>query len=625
MFEIIRGGYRALKRLVIGQPLASHEAEHQRLPKIIALPVFASDALSSVAYATEELLKALVPVLAIGAISYVPRLTYAILGLLIVVTISYIQTLVAYPTGGGAYTVAKANLGIVPGLVAAASLLIDYSLTVAVSAAAGVEALVSAFPSCLEHRVALASVCVLIIGVANLRGLKESGRIFAVPTYGFIIALSGLVVVGFFKVVGAPAVAAPANYVPVQPDGWLLLAAFASGCSALTGIEAISNGITAFQKPVARNASITMAWMSGILAFLFLGVSYLAGNLDRLLGSQAAVQQAMHAVCVDGNESLISVLTRGIVGTGWYYYVVQIATMAILFVAANTCFADFPRLASLLARDQFLPRQFHMVGDRLVFSNGIVALCVVAVWLLHHYGGSTHALIPLYAVGVFISFTLSQAGMVRYWLRHPEGAKPLRALMNGIGACVTFTVLCVTALTKFVHGAWIVLALIPCIVLFFLMIHRHYADVQRQLALAGASVPTAGGHTVLLPLSHVHRGVLHAIAYAKSINANVQALTIDTNPIATHHLEEVWLTWGQGIPLIVLESPYRSLLSPLVDYIRALKTRKPDEFITVVLPEFVVAKWWHNLLHNQSAFFLRGALLFEPRVVVTSIRIHLER
>lgn len=625
MFEIIRGGYRALKRLVIGQPLASHEAEHQRLPKIIALPVFASDALSSVAYATEELLKALAPFLALAAIGYIPQLTGAIVGLLCVVTISYVQTLYAYPTGGGAYIVAKANLGVMPGLIAAASLLIDYSLTVAVSACAGVEALISAFPAFIEHRVGIATLCVIIIGVLNLRGMKESGAIFSIPTYGFILALSGLVMMGLFKVVGAPAVPHPAGYVPPTPDTWLLLAAFASGCSALTGIEAISDGITAFQQPVARNASITMAWMSSILAFLFLGISYLAGNLDRLLGSHAAVEKAMHLVCVEQHRSLISVIAEGICGNGWYFYIVQIATMAILFVAANTCFADFPRLASLLARDQFLPRQFTNVGDRLVFSNGIVALCVVAIWLLHHYGASTHALIPLYAVGVFISFTLSQAGMVRYWLNHSEGKKPLRAALNGFGACVTFVVLCVTAFTKFKHGAWIVMVLIPAIVMIFLAINRHYADVQRQLALAGATIPNAGGHTVLLPLSHVHRGVLHAIAYAKSINANVQALTIDTNPMATHHLEEVWLTWGQGIPLVVLESPYRSLLGPMVDYIRAIKTRKPDEFITVVLPEFVVAKWWHNLLHNQSAFFLRSALLFEPRVVVTSIRIHLEQ
>lgn len=624
MLDILKGGFRALKRLVIGQPLASHEAEHQRLPKIIALPVFASDALSSVAYATEELLKALAPVLAISAITYIPQLTSAIIGLLAVVTISYVQTLYAYPTGGGAYIVAKANLGTMPGLIAAASLLIDYSLTVAVSAAAGVEALISAFPVFLTHRVGIASICVCIIGLANLRGMKESGKIFAVPTYGFIVALGGLVMMGLYKVVGSPPVPHTTAAVPVEPNGWLLLTAFASGCSALTGIEAISDGITAFQKPVARNASITMAWMSGILAFLFIAVSYLAGNMDRLLGSQAAVQTAIQQVCVEQHQSLISVLARGICGDGWYYYVVQIATMAILFVAANTCFADFPRLASLLARDQFLPRQFQNVGDRLVFSNGIVALCVVAIGLLHHYGGSTHALIPLYAVGVFISFTLSQAGMVRYWMRHPDGAKPARAALNGFGALVTFVVLCVTATTKFMHGAWIVMVLIPCIVMVFLSINRHYADVQRQLALAGAEVPSTGGHTVLLPLSHVHRGVLHAISYARSINANVQAITIDTNPIATSHLEEVWLTWGQGIPLVVLESPYRSLLGPMVDYIRSLKARKPDEFITVVLPEFVVAKWWHNLLHNQSAFLLRAALLFEPRVVVTSIRIHLE-
>ena len=618
-----------MKRLIIGEPLATNAEHEQRLIKTLALAVFSSDALSSSAYATEEILKALFPVVAFGAFSYIGGLSALIITLLVIVAISYRQTIHAYPQGGGAYTVAHENLGELPGLIAAASLLTDYALTVAVSVAAGIEAIVSAFPDLHEHKVALGIVAIIVIAMANLRGVKESGKIFAVPTYVFIAALTGLIFYGIWKLMGLPPGPSLASMEGIQrsPDLWTLLAAFSSGCAALTGIEAISNGVKAFQEPSAHNAAVTLGWMAFILSFLFGGVSLLANALPRFVGSQAAFREMMKSVCVDQQETLISVIGRAVLGgTGPYYYLVQVSTMLILLLAANTAFADFPRLASILARDGYAPRQLANLGDRLVFSNGVVVLASVAGVVLWALKGSVHALIPLYAVGVFISFTLSQFGMVRYWLKHPDGSHRGHALLNLVGAVATLVVLVITGSTKFMHGAWFVMCLIPCQVLCFLAVKRHYESVQRQLTLPPGPVVVVRRqkNVVLVPLANLHRGAVDALAYAESLSDDVRAVTVETPGGPESHMRQVWPTYFPGVPLVALESPYRSLVTPLLAYIRELRTKQPGAYVTVVVCEFIVARWWHNLLHNQSALMLRTMLRAERGVIVTSVRMHLE-
>jgi amino acid transporter len=619
----------AIKRLVIGEPLATALEHEQRLTKKLALAVFSSDALSSSAYATEELLKALFPIIAFGAFSYVTGISFLIIALLVIVAISYWQTIHAYPQGGGAYTVARENLGEIPGLFAAAALFTDYVLTVAVSVAAGIEAIVSAVPALHDHKVRLGALAILAISMANLRGVKESGRLFAIPTYVFIASLGGLILIGARKLATLPAGALPAGLPGLDqvPAPWLTMAAFSSGCAALTGIEAISNGVRAFREPAARDAAVTLAWMAAILAILFGGVSILAAALPRLVESREAMEAMMRTVVVEQRETLISAVGRVLVGSGsWFYYLVQVSTMMILLLAANTSFAGFPRLASILARDGYAPRQLSNLGERLVFSNGIVMLATLAILLVWALEGSTHALIPLYAVGVFISFTLSQTGMVRYWIRHPDGAKPGHALLNLVGAAATGVVLCIIASTKFMHGAWVVVALIPVQVLGFLAIQRHYAAVKRQLALPpGPSVLVQSqAHVVLVPLANLHRGVLDALAYARTISGDVRAVTVEAPDGPVSHIKEAWSGFFPDVPLVVLESPYRSLVQPLLDYVREIRAKQPGAYVTVVVCEFIVARWWQTVLHNQSALLLSAVLRGERGVVVTSVRMHLE-
>lgn len=621
--------YNRLKRLIIGEPLATHAEHEQRLTKTLALAVFSSDALSSSAYATEEILKALFPLIAFGAFSYIGGLSALIITLLVIVAISYRQTIHAYPQGGGAYTVAHENLGELPGLVAAASLLTDYALTVAVSVAAGIEAIVSAFPVLHEHKVGLGAVAIVVIAMANLRGVKESGKLFAVPTYVFVASLTGLIFYGLVRLMGLPP--APSTEAMqgahLAPDWWTLLAAFSSGCAALTGIEAISNGVKAFREPAAHNAAVTLGWMALILSFLFGGVSMLANALPSFVGDAKAFEALMKPVVVDQHETLISAIGRAVVGgDSWYYYLVQFSTMLILLLAANTAFADFPRLASILARDGYAPRQLANLGDRLVFSNGIVVLAAIAMMVLWALKGSVHALIPLYAVGVFISFTLSQFGMVRYWLKHPDGAHRAHALLNLVGALATAVVLGITASTKFMHGAWFVICLIPCQVLAMLSVRRHYGSVQRQLMLPAGplSVRPKQKNVVLVPLANLHSGAVDALTYAESLSDDVRAVTVETPGGPESHMRQVWSSYFPNVPLVPLESPYRSLVQPLLAYIRQIRTEQPGAYVTVVVCEFIVARWWHNLLHNQSALMLRTILRAERGVIVTSVRMHLE-
>ena len=602
-----------LKRVILGQPIPSHLAHHERLSRFTGLAVLSSDPLSSVAYATEEILRVLILV-GVGALSVASPIAFVIASILAVVAFSYRQTIYACPDGGGAYIVARDNLGELPALTAAAALLIDYVLTVAVSIAAGVAAVTSAFPEWHFNRVEIALGFLLVLMLGNLRGVRESARIFALPTYFFIVSVLAMIAVGAWRVwSGAvqPVVAAD----PIHATGapltlLLLLTAFSNGCTAMTGVEAVSNGVPAFRPPESRNAAATIVTMAVVSITMFMGITLLARAYEIQPSDQ---------------ETVVSQITRGVFGgRGVPYYLVQAATMLILVLAANTAYADFPRLASILARDRHLPRQLMTQGDRLAFSNGIIGLSVFAAMLLVAYGGDTHALIPLYMIGVFISFTVSQAGMVVHWRRLRGPGWKASACINGCGAVVTGIVLLVVVITKSHEGAWIVLLLIPMHVVFFRVTRRHYELVARQLSLKGWAA-SRRSNTVLVPISGVHRAVVHAIEYAKALSPDVRAVYVNLDPKVTSRLRSEWQEWGQGVSLVILETPYRSLMAPLLDYIEQVDAERLNTFVTIVLPEFIPARWWHHLFHNQSALLIKGALLFRPNTVVTSVPFHLAR
>ena len=599
-----------LKRWIVGRPMPLAQARHERLSKTVALAVFSSDALSSVAYATEEILLVLVLAGAAAAHLSVP-LAVAITGLLFIVVVSYQQTIHAYPSGGGSYIVARANLGATPGLIAAAALLIDYVLTVSVSVAAGVAALTSAFPALHEHRVAFGVSFIALIAFANLRGVRESGRVFAVPTYLFVGTFAVMVATGLWRWLLGDLVPLPphgtANAVPLT--GFLVLRAFSSGCTALTGVEAISNGVPAFKPNESRNAAITMGWMAGILGVLFLGITVLAWALQ---------------VTPSEEETVVSQVARALFGRDVFYYLVQGVTMLILVLAANTSFADFPRLASLLSRDRYAPRQLTTQGDRLVFSNGIVMLGGLAALLIVLFHGETHALIPLYAVGVFISFTLSQSGMVRHWLVERGPGWRWRLAINGAGAAVTAVVTVVIAATKFTHGAWIVVLLIPIMVTAFRVVNRHYEALAAELSLEHLADEPPVSNTVLVLVGDLHMGVVRALRFAQSLTPNPKAVYVEIDPARTLKLEERWAKGGSGVPLVVLSSPYRSVLGPLFEYLGRIKARDPHGVITIVIPEFVPRHWWQHVLHNQTALLVKGALLFRQGIVVVDVPFHLK-
>jgi len=600
-----------IKRFVVGKPLPSHLAHHERLSRVTGLAVLSSDPLSSVAYATEEILRVLILVGA-GALTLATPIAFVIATILAVVVFSYRQTIHAYPSGGGAYIVAKDNLGEMPALIAASSLLIDYVLTVAVSVAAGVAAITSAFPQWHLNRVELTLAFVLMLMFGNLRGVRESGRIFAAPTYFFVVTILLLIAIGAWRLLTGtitPVTAAA----PVASTGapltlFLLLTAFSNGCTAMTGVEAVSNGVPAFKPPEAKNAAATMLMMVVLSITMFLGITLLSHALHIMPSEQ---------------ETVVSQLARGVFGRGIPYYAVQAATMLILVLAANTAYADFPRLASILARDRYVPRQFMNQGDRLAFSNGIVGLSVLAGVLLVIFGGDTHSLIPLYMIGVFVSFTLSQAGMVIHWRRLRGPGWRTSALINGIGATVTGIVLLVVSVTKALEGAWIIMLLIPLNVLFCRLTRKHYDGVAAQLTLRGWESRGPRHNVVLVPISGIQRAVLEALDYAKTLSTDVRAVYVNVDPAAAEQLRQAWNRWGNGVPLIALDSPYRSLMEPLLEYIEQVATEEPDGYITIVLPEFVPARWWHHLFHNQRALLIKGALLFKPNTVVTSVPFHL--
>jgi amino acid transporter len=604
-----------IKRVLVGEPIPSHLAHHERLSRVTGLAVLSSDALSSVAYATEAILV----VLLIGgraAFGYATPISMLIALLLLIVAFSYRQTIFAYPSGGGAYIVAKENIGQGAGLVAAAALLIDYTLTVAVSIAAGVAAVTSALPQYHVNRVELGLAFLVLLTLGNLRGIRESGRIFAVPTYFFIGSILILIGIGAWRFVsGGITPIASETTIPANALSNLtiltLLTAFSNGCTAMTGVEAVSNGVPAFRPPEAKNAAATLVTMALLAVTMFVGITLLAHA---------------YQVIPNEHETVVSQLARGVFGgRGTAYYLVQAATMLILVLAANTAFADFPRLSSIVARDRFLPRQFMNQGDRLAFSNGIIALSVFAGLLLIVFRGDTQSLLPLYMIGVFVSFTLSQTGMVIHWRRLREPGWRTSAVINGIGAVTTAVVLVIVAITKALEGAWIIILLIPCLVAVFRATRRHYDHVAVQLSVQGWAPPPRRHNTVLVPISGIQRAVVEALQYARSMSDDVRVVYVNTDPAATEALKRDWSKWGEGVRLVVLESPYRSLMEPLLEHIEQTQTANPEDYVTVILPEFLPARWWHHLLHNQRALLIKGALLFRKHVIVTSVPFHLAR
>ena len=624
---------------LLGSPLPTDEAAHQTISKKVGLAVFASDALSSTAYATEAILEVLafaVPVAGMAVLGLSLPIALAIVILLVIVTVSYEQTIHAYPGGGGAYIVARDNLGEAPAQTAGAALLTDYILTVSVSISSGVAQIVSAFPRLHAVRVEIAVAVVLVMMVMNLRGVKESGRAFAIPTYFFLIVTLLTIGLGLFKHFFGGGLAAVQGVNAAEVEAaqgltlFLILRAFASGCTALTGVEAISNGITAFQEPRSHNAGITLIWMSGILSVMFLGITYLARQIDAQFSF---------------TETIISQVSRTVWGSGPMWYIALGATTLVLIMAANTSFADFPRLGALHAGDGFLPHQLTLRGSRLVYSYGIATLSGFAILLIVIFRAETTALIPLYAIGVFLSFTLSQTGMAVRWLKSSKlrGDEQIvqqggtvrydprwrtKLVINGLGAVVTAVVMVVFAVAKFAQGAWIIVVLVPTLVFIFFRIHHHYKDVAGHLSLESYGMPPrVRRNRVILLIGGVHRGVLHALRYARSLSEDVTAVHIANaaDPAESERVKRKWERWGDGVRLLVIDSPYRALIEPLLDYINEIAAdRLAEEMLTIVVPHFVPARWWQRLLHMNTALMLRAALLRKRDIVVMEVPYHLE-
>jgi amino acid transporter len=614
--------YSVLKRLVVGTPLATSEEQHQRLGKPTALAVFASDAISSTAYATEEILLVLVPIAGMAALENLIPIALVVTVILAIVATSYRQVIHAYPDGGGSYVVSKDNLGTTPALVAGASLMVDYVLTVAVSVSAGTAAIVSAFPDLRPHRVTLCLFFVALMTFANLRGLKEAGRTFAVPTYVYVVALGCLVGYGLYRSFFGDLGALPVNQADLEEltEGhvvhaaslFLLLRAFSSGAVALSGVEAISNGVPAFRPPESKHAAQTLVYMAMILGTFFFGISVLAHRLQPT---------------VSEDETLLSIMGAGVFGDGSFlYYLLQFSTFGILILAANTAYSGFPLLSSIVARDGFLPRQLANRGDRLVYSNGILVLAGAAALLIIVFQGETTLLIPLYAVGVFTGFTLSQVGMVRRHVARKEPRWQRSVAINGVGAVATFIVLLVVVVSKFTIGAWIPAVVIPAIVVVLRAVGRHYDRVNEALRPPPNWRPPRRTHTVVMPVGRIHAGVLEAIEYARSLAPDrLLAVTVASDEEQHEAINAEWRHFDIPVELRVLYSPYRDLTDPIMDFLDEISEQNPDDYMTVIVPEFVVDHWWEQLLHNQSALALKARLLFRPKTIVVSVPFHLGR
>lgn len=611
--------FRELRRILIGRPLHNRKAIGERLPKWKAMAIFSSDPLSSVGYGPEQI--ALVfAVSGLVAYGYYSWVFMAVLVLLAVVTFSYVQVARANPGGGGSYAVAKKNLGEYTALVAAAALFADYVLTVAVSVSSGTDALLSAFPALLHWRVTIDLVILFgILTLVNLRGVRESSNIFVIPTYLFIFGMLGMIAVGVFKAfTGVSVVIPPESLVRQQFDTAMLiliLRAFANGCSSMTGVEAISNGVPMFKPPEPANAIKTTYWMSGLLAALLSGTSFLLLHY--------------HILPIP-NVTMLSQVAEQTLGRGWMYYYIQFATMLILYLAANTSYNGLPPLMSLLAKDGYLPRYLGMRGERLSFSNGIVLLSLFAAFLIIWFKGNVEHLISLYAIGVFLSFTIAQSGLVVHWNRERGKKWVGRLAMNAFGAVVTGIVVLVIAITKFMHGAWIVLVFIPVMIFIFKKINNHYKDMAEQLHLPIEdeiyTQPPKGKHYVVVPVATPTRVVAETIRYAKAIGDEIIALSIVTDKESGEKIAQKWEKWNPQVKLITVYSPYRLVIQPIIHYIEKIERKKePDDFITVVIPEFETKKWWHRLLHNQTGLILRTLLIFSENVAVTTIPYHLKK
>ncbi|MDQ2682551.1 MAG: APC family permease [Chloroflexota bacterium] len=618
----IARGYQKIKRVLIGRPLTSASGAHERLTKVKALAVLSSDALSSVAYATEEILRVLLVAGGLAVLDVSLPIAGAIVLLLIIVGTSYRQTIKAYPHGGGSYIVAKDNLGEIPALAAGAALLVAYLLTVAVSIAASVAALVSAFPSLSTHRVGLGILFIVLVTVLNLRGIRESGSIFSVPTYLFLGGMFTMIGVGMVRAAMDGFEAQPVPHEANELAGagalsaFVVLRAFSSGCAAMTGVEAISDGVPAFKPPEWKNARTTLTVMIAILAVTFSGITYLAHHFG------AFPMDAEER----GYETVVSQIARNAFGgTNAGYYYIQFATMAILVLGANTAYSDFPRLSFFLARDRYMPRQFTFRGDRLAFSTGILTLGLLAAIVLAIYGGEVEALIPLYAVGVFASFTISQFAMFTRWQKRREPGWQVGRVVNLTGATATAVVTAIVLVSKFREGAWLTGIVIAVLLLAMRAIHKHYQTATRELATSTPLDPDQIVHTVLVPVASLNRVAKQTLAYARSISNNVTAVHVSDEDEDLEEFRAAWTQLGLPINLVIIESPYRQLVGPLLRYIDEIDKQRPNDTLTVVLPEFIARHWWEHLLHNQTALRLKAALLFRPGTVVTSVPYHLER
>lgn len=606
---------KKIKRLLIGRPLSNEELHWEKFNVLWGLPILSSDAISSVAYAGEEILWVLIPIIGLMAYKYMFYVALSIVALMLILVLSYRQTIDSYPNGGGSYIVAKDNLGTIPGLVAASALLIDYILTVSVSASAGTAAVTSAMPSLLPFKVEVTLVFIFLITLGNLRGIRESSRMFGIPTYLFMLSMLAMIIIGLFKVYILGYVPTAIYSVP-QAAGevtiFLLLRAFASGCTALTGIEAVSNGIPNFAEPSQKRAKTVLALLAVLVLFIFGGTSFLA--------------RIYHAV-PNYEVTVIAQIASQVFGTGVMYYVIQVTTAVILIMAANTSFSGLPLLLSLIARDGFAPRQFARRGSRLSYSNGIIVLSIMASLLVIVFRGETHLLLPLYAIGVFISFTLSQTGMSVKWLRHRDDGWVHKAFINGVGALITFITVIIIAYTKIHHGAWIVMILIPVFVMLMLRTKAHYDDVARQLKLTPDDIEEetelvdVKKHVIVL-VDTLNRASLKAISYARFITdeENVIAFHVSNSPEESKKLREKWKCSKLDIPLVIKYSSTKEVVKPLADYIESKEhPSNPGDMITVVMPQFVVRHWWENIFHNKTADSIQEKLLQDRHIAVISV------
>src|SRR5262245_26505116 len=618
----MRHAYSSFKRVLLGRPIATSAASHERVTRTVGLAIFSSDAVASSAFATQEILHVLVPVAGMAALGYLTPMSLLVVALLAIVVFSYRQTIHAYPNGGGSYIVSKDNLGMLPGLVAGASLLVDYTLTVAVSIAAGTAAITSAVEPLRDHAVATAVVLLAGLALANLRGLRESGRLFAPPTYGYIAIMTVLIVVGLARTVFGdlgPLPVDQASLDEITNNGallgsvslFLLMRAFSSGAIALSGVEAISNGVPAFRPPEARHAATVLTWTGTILAALFCGVAALALQLRPTLSE---------------NETILSIMGRAVFGgDNVAYYVLQFFTAAILILSANTAFADFPRLSAVIARDGYMPRQLAHRGDRLAFSNGIIALAVASALLLIAFSANVTLLVPLFAVGLFLSFTLSQAGMVVHHWRRREPHWQAGLGINALGAAATAVVLVVILVSKLTEGAWVPTVVIPLITLAFMGVHRHYRRVGEQIRARPGDAGEIVRHTVVVLVSAPTRPALHAVRYAEAMRPDhLFALCVLSDGERRAEVEQAWEDLGLSVPLEIIEDDYRELVNPIEAFLTDTDARWADDTLTVVIPEFVVSHWWENILHNQSALLLKARLLYRRNTVVISVPWHVD-